>query len=102
MNGPLCRRSQRTYHAGIAATRAGYRCLFSRDPSGYGRLAQRALFVREDAHEVREASDVEDLDVMIAQAIGQEAALRSTRLGKQARNQEDPGQIGRASCRERV
>ena len=32
---------------------------------GDGRLAQGALFVREDTHEVREAGDLEDLDVVV-------------------------------------
>jgi hypothetical protein len=39
---------------------------FSPHPSGHGRPAQGAHFVREDAHEVRKAGDVKDLDVVVA------------------------------------
>jgi hypothetical protein len=66
---------------------------FSPHPSGHGRPAQGAHFVREDAHELRKASDVKDLDVIVAQAVGQKATLRGARLRKQVPKQDDPGRV---------
>ena len=37
--------------------------------------------------------DVKDLDVVVAQTVGQKAALRGTRLRKQAPNQNEPGRV---------
>ena len=39
---------------------------FSPHPSGHGRPALGAHFVRENTHDVRKASDVKDLDVVVA------------------------------------
>src|SRR5918993_3293924 len=49
--------------------------------SGHRSLFDGALFVGEDAHKVREARDVEDLHVMLAQVAGEQALVRSARLG---------------------
>jgi hypothetical protein len=48
---------------------------------------QGTLFVLEDAHEVREAGDVEDLHVVLREAAGQHTPLRSARLRQQAHYQ---------------
>src|SRR4028118_109210 len=53
------------------------------------RLVQGALLVREDAHEVREAGDVEDLDVVLGEATGREVALRGAGPGQEAHDQGD-------------
>src|SRR5215217_486639 len=60
--------------------------------SGHRSLYEGALFVGEDAHEVREARDVEDLHVVLAQVAGKQALVRSARLGEQA---DDQGYTGR-------
>src|SRR5919107_4536575 len=60
--------------------------------SGHRSLYYGALFVGEDAHEVREARDVEDLHVMLAQVAGKQALMRSARPGEQA---DDQGYTGR-------
>src|SRR5215203_3815914 len=62
-------------------------------PPTSGRPAQGALLVREDVHEVREAGYVEDLDVVVAQAVGHETALRGARPGEQAHYKGDPGRV---------
>src|SRR3990170_2813747 len=62
-------------------------------PLTSGRPAQSALLVREDAHEVREAGDVEDLDVVVREAVGREVALRSARPGQQAHDQGYPRRV---------
>src|SRR5215218_6202299 len=61
--------------------------------SGHRSLYDGALFVGEDAHEVRQARDVEDLHVMLAQVAGEQALVRSARLGKQADDQGYPGRV---------
>src|SRR5918997_4754145 len=58
-----------------------------------GRPAQGALLVREDVHEVREAGDVEDLDVVVGEPVGHEAALRGARPGEQAHDQGYPRRV---------
>ena len=45
--------------------------------SGHRSLFDGALFVGEDAHKVREARDLEDLHVMLAQVAGKQALVRS-------------------------
>src|SRR5215212_2893682 len=62
-------------------------------PPTSGRPTQGALLVREDVHEVREAGDVEDLDVVVAQAVGHETALRGARPGEQTHYKGDPGRV---------
>src|SRR5918999_2247194 len=57
--------------------------------------AHGALFVQEDAYEVREASDVKDLEVMVAQAVGQKATLRGA--PSQAGSQSGRSQPSRCS-----
>src|SRR5215208_4612802 len=66
---------------------------FSPHPSGHGRSAQGVHFVREDAHEVRKASDVKDLDVVVAQAVRHKAVLRGACLRKQVPNQDDSSRV---------
>src|SRR5918992_4486366 len=61
--------------------------------SGLRSLLDGALFVGEDAHKVREARDLEDLHVMLAQVAGKQALVRSARLGKQAHDQGYTGRI---------
>src|ERR671920_791740 len=51
--------------------------------SGHRSLYNGALLVGEDAHEVREARDVEDLHVMLAQVAGEQALMGRARLGEQ-------------------
>src|SRR3712207_7605754 len=58
-----------------------------------GRPAQGALLVREDAHEVREAGGVEDLDVVVREAGGPGGALRGARPGGQAPGQGYPPRV---------
>src|SRR5918997_1244001 len=58
-----------------------------------GRPAQGALLVREDAHEVREAGYVEDLDVVVAEAVGHERALGGPGSCEQAHEQGYPGRV---------
>src|ERR671934_2030712 len=54
---------------------------------------QGARFVREHAHEVGQARDVENLDVMIAQAVDQQAAPNLACLCQQADDEGDTGGI---------
>src|SRR5918992_3085982 len=61
--------------------------------SGHRSLFDGALFVGEDAHKVREARDVEDLHVMLAQVAGKQALVRSARLGEQAHDQGYAGRV---------
>src|SRR5215211_2150798 len=61
--------------------------------SGHRSLYYGALFVGEDAHEVREARDVEDLHVMLAQVAGEQAPMRRARPGEQADDQGYPGRV---------
>src|SRR5215218_930779 len=61
--------------------------------SGHRSLYYGALFVGEDAHEVREARDVEDLHVMLAQVAGEQAPMRRARPGEQAYDQGYPGRV---------
>src|SRR5215211_6398164 len=61
--------------------------------SGHRSLYDGALFVGEDAHEVRQARDVEDLNVMLAQVAGEQALVRSARPGKQSDDQCYPGRV---------
>src|SRR5215203_7256725 len=60
--------------------------------SGLRSLLDGALFVGEDAHKVREARDVEDLHVMLAEVAGKQALVRSARPGQQS---DDQGYTGR-------
>src|SRR5215211_2776563 len=55
--------------------------------------ARQVLFVRIDAREVREAGDLEDLDVMVAEAVGQEVALGGAGLAEQAHDEGNPGRV---------
>src|SRR5918997_5734927 len=64
----------------------------SSSTSGHRSLLDGALFIGEDAHEVREARDVEDLHVVLAQVAGEQALMRSARPGEQA---DDQGYTGR-------
>src|ERR671912_947055 len=59
--------------------------------SGHRSLFDGALFVGEDAHKVREARDLEDLHVMLAEIAGKQALVRSARLGQQS---DDQGYAG--------
>src|ERR671921_310344 len=61
--------------------------------SGYRSLYDGALFVGEDAHKVREARDVEDLHVVLAQVAGKQALVRSASLGEQAHDQGYAGRV---------
>src|SRR5919202_5659379 len=57
------------------------------------RAGQGACFVREHAHEVGQARDVENLDVMTAQAVDQQAAPNLACLCQQADDEGDAGRI---------
>src|ERR671913_1219123 len=61
--------------------------------SGLRSLLDSALFVGEDAHKVREARDLEDLHVMLAEVAGKQALVRSARLGQQAHDQGYTGRV---------
>src|SRR5258708_22128508 len=58
-----------------------------------GSNCQGARFIRENAHKVGQACNVEDLHVVLAEAAGEQATVRSTRSGEQADNQCDAGAI---------
>jgi hypothetical protein len=64
-----------SYRAETRASQAECLRLFYRDPSGDRHPAQGALLIRVDTHKVREAGDVEDLDVVVAETVGQELTL---------------------------
>src|SRR5919201_2286673 len=57
------------------------------------RTGQGARFVRKHAHEVGQACDVENLDVMMAQAVDQQAAPDLSCLCQQADDEGDAGGI---------
>src|ERR671936_2115721 len=57
------------------------------------RTGQGARFVRKHAHEVGQARDVENLDVMIAQAVDQQAAPNLSCLCQQANDEGDAGRL---------
>src|SRR5215210_4286235 len=61
--------------------------------SGLGRFYHGGLLVGEDAHEVGEARDVEDLHVVLAEVAGEQATVGGARLGEQAHYQGDPGRV---------
>src|SRR5215207_6523714 len=68
-------------------------CRVSSFTSRHRRFGHGALLVREDAHEIREARDVEDLHVVLAQVAGQQTTMRRAGPGEQADYQGDPGRV---------
>src|SRR3712207_4501290 len=65
----------------------------SSSTSGHRSPCYGALFVGEDAHKVREARDVEDLHVMLAQVAGEQTLARRAGLGEQADYQGYAGRV---------
>src|SRR5688500_15204014 len=65
----------------------------SSSTSGLRSRLDGALLVGEDAHKVREAGDVEDLHVMLAQVAGVQALVRRAGLGEQADDQSYAGRV---------
>src|SRR5918997_180203 len=67
--------------------------LLSRPISRHRSLWHRALFVWVNTNEVRETRDVENLHVVVAQAIGQKTALRGARSRQEAYDQGDASTV---------
>src|SRR5829696_2324860 len=61
--------------------------------SGPRSLYDGALFVGQDANEVREARDVEDLHVVLAQVAGQQTAIGGACLCQKTNDQGYPGRV---------
>jgi len=54
---------------------------------------ERTCLIDIDAHKIGQARDLEDLDVMVAQAASDKATLRCTRFPKQADDQRNAGAV---------
>src|SRR3954454_7284762 len=53
----------------------------------------RALFVREHGHEVGQAGDLEDFNVVFAQSAGKKAAMGLSGSGEEAHDKSDAGAV---------
>jgi hypothetical protein len=75
----------------IAATKGRVRAAYS--PLQSGHCLNSFYFRLADGYGAVQASDVKDLDVVVAQAVGQKATLRGAHLRKQVPKQDDPGRV---------